>query len=1273
MKLHSRLCALAAPALAAIALFGAFGAATAASLANQPVFATTNVPGNLALVLSVEFPTASRIAHVADYTSSRRFLGYFDPEKCYTYSQNTTAVTSPGGTAIPAGRGDASYFQPAGLASNRTCNGRWSGNFLNWATLTAIDPFRWAMTGGRRVVDTVVGGVGTTIIEKGWHSNQGYFPERSQTSANTNPGRLPLDQVPGATPFANATTLSVQINDFGYAMKIVGSAGQGTNKVDLAQSYTIRVKVCDTSAGSGGVEANCVRYADNNWKPEGLIQEYAQKMRFSAFGYMNETGNARDGGVMRARQKFVGPVQPVPGQAVAANLLKEWDETTGIIRRNPDAGDAAITSAWAGLTTSSNAIADSGVMNYLNGFGQILPGNYKGNDPVNELYYAALRYFRGLGNMDQWSDLGTATTATKKTRLDGFPVIRDWGDPIQYSCQRNFVLGIGDIYTHADKNVPGNTLNDGEPAMPTFNDMFDAVRSTNNAKLLQGMGADKATAATGSSYSTDYMAGLAFEANTLDIRPDNPSIPQSIGKQSVQTYWVDVLENPFVTNNKFYLAAKFGGLNQSKLPAGFDPYTWAGTIPLDWWSTSGPSENLAPGVPRPDNYFTAGSPDTMVSGLTRAFKDIANAIKAFTTSFSLSSVQASSLGTASYASQYDSNGWTGTISASRITFDSEGVPTSTAVWNTGGAFTTQLEGAGWNTGRNVVTWNGTAGVAFRADGVNSTQLGGLDTPWATGDDSANYLQYLRGDRSNERTSDSDSTKPYRHRNGLLGDIVNAKVTPVGPPAGGYSDSVNPGYTAFKTAQASRPVMVYAGANDGMLHAFKGGLTGAGAGTEQFAYVPSALFAGPSSTPALNGLAQLGNPDYEHRNYVDATPQPFDIDFANAGGAFTTTNAATSDWRTVLIGGLGKGGKSFYAIDITNPASMTTEDTVKGKVLWEFTDPTMGFSFGPPLVVKTHRYGWVVVLTSGYNNSDAYSYIYIVDPRDGTLIQKVQTGAASAGLVQATAYIQDFSDGTTDAVYAGDLNGQLWRFDLTAPRTATGFYPAPLKLATATDAGGVAQPITAKPLVDVDPLTRKRYVMFGTGQLLDTVDINSSQSQAFYAIVDGNSSRFGLAADLPTGVSYPITRSGLTAITHNDLVGTTAIDFAGKAGWRLDLGTNGAGSTLIGWRVVNSPTSFNGMVAFSTLLTTGNACSPAGQSRVYAINFGKGKSALTSADAAQGFTEHEHAITDLKFISVDGTPRLITGDVKGTITPQPISPGGGDIKGLLNWREIPTVD
>ena len=595
-----------------------------------------------------------------------------------------------------------------------------------------------------------------------------------------------------------------------------------------------------------------------------------------------------------------------------------------------------------------------------------------------------------------------------------------------------------------------------------------------------------------------------------------------------------------------------------------------------------------------------------------------------------------------------------------------GTPSSTAAWTSASTLETQLASTGWNTNRRVITWNGSstagAGIPFRVTNLTTSgQLPALTTSFVAGN-TTNYLNYLRGDRTNETTSTATgSTKAYRARSLLLGDVVDSKVTPVGPPNAGFSDAVNPGYAAFQTQWTTttpRPTMVYVGANDGMLHAFNGALTGATAGTEQFAYIPGAILNQSLSGNGL-GLAQLGNPNYVHQYYVDATPLTFDIDFNNAGGSFTTTSAGTSDWHTVLIGGLGKGGNSFYAIDVTNPANMNTEATAAAKVLWEFTDPTMGYSFGAPIVIKTRKYGWVVVLTSGYNNSDNFGYIYIVNPKTGALLETVKTGTTSHGLTQATAYVLDFTDGTADAIYAGDLDGQIWRFDMTAAKGSTAHYPAPVLLATLTDGSGSAQPLTTQPLVEIQPVSKKRFVMVGTGQLLDSSDITSTAPQTFYAILDGNATGFST-------VTAPVTRANLMPVADVTLgIALTS----GKMGWYSDLGVDSASG--ISWRLVSNPTAYNGIVAFAPLLTNGNACSPSGQSRIYALDFGTGKSVLTPTGMA--YVSSANAVTDLAFIGVNGITRLLSGDNTGNLQNNPIAPLSGVSTRLLNWREVPTVD
>lgn len=1378
-------------------------------LADQPVFTAVNVPGNLALALSVEFPTAISVAHPnRGYSSASTYIGYFDPAKCYTYH-------------YVSANSDDNYFEPNGLATNHTCSGKWSGNYLNWATMQTIDPFRWALTGGYRVKDTST----LTVLEKAWASNQG--------STNNFPdSAIAGSAIASATPFNNTSMLGTRIWNLGnkinfmaprpsgangasftasyfnnktlsntpvvtraegvinyslagtwfpsgvnrtnvsarwvgsvvaptagdYSFKIRGDDGvRLTVQINNGNSYTInngtpnpwrdqaatdytlsvpgvsandslnitveyyqggglaevslkwqvpgagsyanvgggdydlygtathynpanplqdgvlyeafvRVKVCDASA----LEANCKLYGSNSYKPVGLMQNYADKIRYSAFGYLNDSALMRDGAVLRARQKFIGPTMPVPGGQPAANSLAEWDATTGVMNTNPDATDA-----------SDSNVANSGVMNYLNKFGQSTH-SYKTYDPVSELYYAAQRYLRNVGNVTAWSNNADATMK------DGFPVITSWDDPIRYSCQRNFILGIGDVNTHADRNLPGATTSTTtEPGMPTevTNDtVMNAQDWTDKVGALQEIsGLGSAQNYNGCCNNNGaLMAGLAYWANVSDIRSDLP------GKQTIQTYWLDVLEfQQYRANNQYLLAAKYGGFKpDGSFSAGTATASTFSTN-QSWWATT---TDLTPdgNQPRPDNYYTAARADQMVDGLSRAFSSIASQLSAFSTSFSTALPQVSALGSASYATKYDARTWTGELEANATTFDTAtGQPSLQRKWTFSTLLAAQAAGTGWNGGRNIVTYNTdtNTGVPLRSASIAASQLSALDTSYVAGNDSASYLNYLRGDRSNEVSSNSSgSTHAYRDRTTLLGDIVNAKARPVGPPAAPYSDANNPGYADFKTRKASRPPMVYVGSNDGMLHAVNGNLTGADAGKEVWAYVPGALFNGPTGTPSVNGLASVGNPTFQHHFLVDASPVTADIDFSRTAGG-----SGSSNWRTILVGGLGKGGKSLYALDITDPRDITDAGAAAGaqegvaaqKVLWEFTDGDLGYTYGQPIIVKTRQHGWVVIAASGYNNADGKGYIYIINPRTGARLDKVaiDCGACSAsnqaGLAHLNAFVLDYSDGYADAIYGGDLMGNLWRLDVTA---ASGGYPAPLKFATLVGSDNHPLPITTKPLPVVQPGTNRRYITVGTGRMLDSTDMASSQAQRFFAIIDGSSAAFSRAADLPTGISFPLTISNLLLQTNLNV--KISLDLRSQLGWYIDLGVSAGGS---GWRVLTDPTSFYGTVAFAaTSPSTNDACSPNGTSRVYNINLGDGYCALNNGGTGC-YEATTGIVIDTSYYVMETPegpkPVLLKSEDNcsnncNATNPNPISPvdttrPGAIIPTRMNWREILT--
>jgi type IV pilus assembly protein PilY1 len=968
---------------------------------------------------------------------------------------------------------------------------------------------------------------------------------------------------------------------------------------------------------------------------------------------------------------FIGPTYPVPlSTTVITNPLAEWSSTTGIQITNPDTASA-----------SGSGVSQSGVIEYLNKFGEytatvVNGGNtnintdtYMNGDNVSELYYAAVRYFENLGDVPQWSTPAVEPApVTTAVELDGFPAVAAWTDPIAYSCQQNFILGIGDDHTHFDYNVGGNGGVTPPYALPvrpmpaavsgdTFN---QAATWTTELQNLEGISPTpwwNYVSGNAQDDSTYFMAGLAYGTHVLDIRPD------LTGTQTLSTYWEDVEEYGYPDNlNPFYLATKYGGFT---VPSG---YTLANTtpLPLGEYDTTGNVIEMGPALNQPqnqpDNYFLAGNANLMASTLSAAFSSISNAIQSYATAFSISTPNVTSSGIESFASQYNTANWTSVITASTLTFDSYGNPTCSVttcvtLWQSSVTLQAQLAGTGWQSARHIATWNGSAGVPFEVTNLNASTQGAallatLSSPsYSTATTSTQYLNYLRGDTTNQVGSTATgSTHSLRARTLFLGDIVDASLTPVAAPTQIFSDANDPGYAAFKAAWVNRPTMVYAAANDGMLHGFLGTT-----GVEQFAYIPSAVFAGPTATPQVNGLAALGNPTFTHHYYVDATPLAYDIDLAHTGGATGSPN-----WHTLLIGGLGKGGKSFYAIDVTNPASMNTEAAVASAVKWEFTDANMGYSFGAPVVVKTVQYGWVVALTSGYDNNNGFGYLYLINPATGALIQKIATPSASSGLTQAAAYVKDYSDDTADSIYVGDLNGQLWRFNLTA---TTGAYPAPTLLATLKDGSGNAQPITTAPLIEISPTTRYRYVLVGTGQLLSTQDIASANMQTFYAILDGTAGAFNT-------VTTPIARANLTPVT-NVVNGVTVPSTSD--GWYFDLGISGG----IAYRVVLNPVAYNGFVAFSALLTTGSPCNPGGTSEIYGLNFATATSAIQNSQVNSTGTVAYYAVssdvTNLRFINVNGTAALVEGNSGGGTGGPPGKWQNTSSTRLLNWREVPTVE
>jgi type IV pilus assembly protein PilY1 len=1223
------------------------------ALSDFPLTLDPEPPTNVALTLSVEWPTSNQSAHSVEttqYLNTKAYKGHFDENKCYRYIENTS-------------QRNLGYFAPVGYknAGNYGCpdtisNNTWSGNFLNYATTTPINIFRKTLTGGYRNVDSIT----ETILQNGWMNWTGVipFPTVSITDPQTIASVAPVNwsnlcvrvRAMGLRMVFNNCATTPTINNASTTTDAYPTGLNPNTDSSLLYQMYLRVKVCDASNGLA-LEKNCVRYPNGQYKPVGLMHKYAAFARFAVFSYLNDGGNTRDGGVLRAELDYIGPKKSVSAvQQSVNNPLAEWDADTGRFFDNPRPTDSATTTSETGVT-----INQSGAINYINKFG-LEAKNYLGYDNVSELYYAATRYFRGLPNVPRWTTL-TSTMSTKRAQLDGFPMLSSWSNnSIQYGCQKNVILGIGDAGTWHDSSVPGspfasqsilNELNDSEVnAKIRTNQIGTMEWNTNytNGFKLPGANLGEYFLVTGQQ-NTAFIAGLAYDAHTRDQRADIN------GKQTIDTYWLDILGGGGTSNNQYVLATKYGGF---KVPENFDPDTHNNT-PLDsaWWSKSGSDISINGEIPAsvthsnttgdPANYFKVGTPDDMIKNLTEAFSNVFEQ-NSSVNALALASPTVLNNNSMSYQIDFMNKSWTSNFVGRRVSFDAQGIPHFTTVWDASALLNTQSPRFIATNNRNTViqgTNNG-HGVAFTLQSITNTSL--LNS-LGVSSERQNVMDYLRGNRSMEYPNG-----PYRKRTGLLGDMVNAQPVVVAAPNAPYLDSSNPGYSTFKASKSARATVVYFASNDGMLHAFNGSdpALDIHGGKELFAYVPSFVFDGPDSANTSDDLLALSDPEYQHRFYVDATPVVIDINMSQAG----QTSNETPNWQTLLVGGLGKGGRGFYALNVTDPV-VTDETSLATKVKWEFTDPDMGFSSGKPVIVKTKQYGWVVILTSGYenNNGNGQGYFYIVDPNDGSLLQKISTTVGSqqnpAGLTHAAAFVSNFTDYTADAVYAGDLLGNVWRLDLTA---ATGNYPVPTRIAQLSDHAGNPQPITSAPLIEIDPETQKRYVMVGTGKLLDETDIGNTSTQSFYALLDGNIH----FASLPT-----ITRNQLTPA--NDLI--NGLSSLPTTGWYVDFP---AGEHML---IESRP--FNGYVTFATYQSATDYCGQSGRGAVYALKINTAKSQLNGLARA----DLSSPPSATHFIRTpDSIIRLLVPNKKGELINVPIllNSAQNAIK-ELNWRQIRTLN
>jgi type IV pilus assembly protein PilY1 len=795
-------------------------------------------------------------------------------------------------------------------------------------------------------------------------------------------------------------------------------------------------------------------------------------------------------------------------------------------------------------------------------------------------------------------------------------------DPVQYSCQQNYTFLATDGYWNTDT------------AGTDFTAVGDVDGSANNpANAIPNPPYKDAQA------QSNTLADIARYFYVTDLRPTmTDDVPKSSGDelhagnslmhQHMKTFTMGLGIDGYLAYSPAYRSggsadyqAILTGAKDWGVPAADSP-----TAIDDLWHAAVNGHGV---------YFSASDPTDVAAGLAQtlgAAQQETGASAAAATS-NLEPVAGDNF---AYVASYTTSSWDGNLEAKSIDLATGAISdaASADIWQAQGqldtlaaAGTRKLVTATAAGGQRNLTW---ANLSPTEQGYFSpTQIVSCNPvalcPGAT---AQNLFDFVMGG------ADTTTSGSYRLRTHVLGDIVSSQPVYVRGSKFNYYDA---GYDAYKTATEARVGMVYVGANDGFLHAFD-----AIAGSESWAYAPLSL---------LPKLYKLADPSYQHQYYVD--------------GTLTIGDANISGWKTILVGGMNAGGTGYFALDVTTPGSPT--------VLWEFTDANMGNTYGNPVITKLPDGTWVVVVTSGYDNcsrpaipsnpkvaadycalsgsGDGRGYLYVLDAGTGALKFKISTGSGSnanpSGLAKIANWVDDPSgDNTTRYVYGGDLNGDLWRFDLV-DKTA-------LKLI------GVGTPITAKP--ELAAVNYKRTVFFGTGLFLEAAqkDPGNNVGNAIYGVRDDDAASSLLAADL---VDIP-----LATFTTSD--GITESQWTTNHGWVLNLGS--------GYFVNVDP-----KIQLSTLAVASNhvaaadgnagtSCTAAkGDNVVYFINFATGAGVRDSSHPA--VVSGTSLIVGINIVRLpDGKLKLITTTSDNKHVTDDVAVASGTSKARrISWRELTT--
>jgi len=579
-------------------------------------------------------------------------------------------------------------------------------------------------------------------------------------------------------------------------------------------------------------------------------------------------------------------------------------------------------------------------------------------------------------------------------------------------------------------------------------------------------------------------------------------------------------------------------------------------------------------------FLNAGDPQKLITSLNNAIQDIdAHSRNSSAAALNTTSLQDNSK---VYIAGYTATGWNGTLTAQKI--DASGVkPYTDGGWEAG-AKLDAIDSASNNllATRKIYTYNGTGMVELKTELATSGTLAAgqlsdllADKPAAASNSTylSSITKFIYGDHVDE--IGNGGLDYFRNRgNHRLGDIIHSAPIFVGAPNAPYPDNLETAtYSSFKSTYSSRSGTIYVGSNDGMLHAFK-----QSDGSERFAYIPSMLF----SSSASQGLHYLASTTYAHKYYVDLTPTVSDVFVGSA-------------WKTMLVGGLRGGGKGIFVLDVTDETSPALQ--------FEYTNTDLGYAFSDIQIAKMNNGKWAAIFGNGYNNTGsgkAKLFIVYLD-NTGSKIIDTDTGSISNGDCAdassdcnglSTPALADLNgDGKIDRIYAGDVQGNMWAFDVSngsdsswvLANSSTSPLFSACRSTTSPCPAADRQSITTKPALARHPTQHSAstfpnlLVMFGTGQFLANGDLATTATQSVYGVWDRASSGLDKSNLVMQTISSGLSKSGATIRTVTDLNVNYVADAATtKYGWYFTLPESKE-------RVVVNPVAYGSMLFINTMI------------------------------------------------------------------------------------------